>query len=241
MPIAAKPLEVSGCTVPTFENLSQSRYIDAYTSIFKQKLCTKSFQHMLRLTEFLPSSKTHIFLHPDMICFFSRMRWGGVGWGNKSARVPNVLPRYSDTSYYATAHSLALAQTRLTTLLLVLLHLHRHVTYYVIAGSLALAQTRHAMLLHVPLLLRQCNHSKGTWCLQSRVGQRGTMSVHTGVVDTWWKLMKDSIPNNLVSTSGTKAKKKIIENLSFCPLFSMAMGKPRDLLKVTAKYLKEIS
>jgi len=109
---------------------------------------------MFKLTEFVPSSKTGIFLHPDMI-FFAHMGWGEVGWGNKSARVPNVLPRYSDTSYYATAHSLALAQTRLTTLLLVLLCLHRHVTDYVIARFLALAQTRHTMLLHVPLLLRR--------------------------------------------------------------------------------------
>ena len=161
--------------------------------------------------------------------FFAHMGWGEVGWGNKSARVPNVLPRYSDTSYYATAHSLALAQTRLTTLLLVLLCLHRHVTDYVIARFLALAQTRHTMLLHVPLLLRRWNHSKGTWCLQSRVGQKGTVSVHTGGIDTWWKLMKDSIPNNLVNTSGTKVNKKIMENLSLCPLLSMAMGKPTRL------------
>ena len=30
------------------------------------------------------------------------------------------------------------------------------------------------------LLLRQCNHSKGVWCVKIRVGSRGTVSVHTG-------------------------------------------------------------
>ena len=68
--------------------------------------------------------------------------------------------------------------------------------------------------------------------VNKRVGCRGTVSVHTGGIDNWWKLMKDSVPNNVPTTKGIKVSEK---NLSLYSIFPMAMGNPTWLAENNSK------
>ena len=65
-----------------------------------------------------------------------------------------------------------------------------------------------------------CNHSEGVWCVKKRVGCRGTVSVHTGGIDNWWKLMKDSVPNSVPTTKGSM---KVNKKKSFA-IFDLSNG-----------------
>ena len=49
------------------------------------------------------------------------------------------------------------------------------------------------------LLLQQCNHSKGIFCIKKKLKQRGWVKVHTGNIDCFWKGAKKSIPGSLSS------------------------------------------
>ena len=94
---------------------------------------------MFKLTEFVPSSKTGIFLHPDMIFLHT---WGGVRWGG-AIKVHAYL-----TSCHAT-------QTRHTMLLHILLHWHKHVLLRYCSFSCACTDTSQTTLLHVFLHLHK--------------------------------------------------------------------------------------
>ena len=60
------------------------------------------------------------------------------------------------------------------------------------------------------LLLRQCNHSKGLFSLRTQVGRRGKTLVHTGGVDSFWKIAKKSLPDSLASREGGHVRNKTL-------------------------------
>ena len=85
----------------------------------------------------------------------------------------------------------------------------------------------------------QCNHSKGVWCVEKRVGSRGLVSVHTGGIDNWWKLAKALVPNAIPTTRGSmKVNWKIFR---YIQSFQWRWEQQKDLLNCTAKYIKQLS
>ncbi|CAE7197797.1 unnamed protein product [Symbiodinium sp. CCMP2592] len=47
------------------------------------------------------------------------------------------------------------------------------------------------------VLLRQCNHSGGVFCVKKQVPGRSLIPIHTGSVDSFWNILKKGIPSTL--------------------------------------------
>ena len=47
------------------------------------------------------------------------------------------------------------------------------------------------------LLHGACNHSKGIFSVNKRVGQRGVARTHTGGIDSFWSRMRDAFPSSI--------------------------------------------
>ena len=77
-------------------------------------------------------------------------------------------------------------------------------------------------------------------CVKKKVGCRNSVWAHTGGIDNWWKLCKDSVPNNIPSTKGSfdMSDRKIFR---YVRSFQWRWENPRELLKTTAAYIKQLS
>ena len=61
------------------------------------------------------------------------------------------------------------------------------------------------------------------------------VSCHTGGIDSWWKMMKEAVPNSLVTTKGAKINKKIWQ---YIRSFQWRWENQIDLLSATGKALQ---
>ena len=108
--------------------------------------------------------------------------WVGVGWDNNVIALAFSCTSTSTSCYAAVFTHLLIYSDGLRTLL--------------IADG---ARCYPGLAKKKTLLLQQCNHSKGIFCIKKKLKQRGWVKVHTGNIDCFWKGAKKSIPGSLSS------------------------------------------
>ena len=193
---------------------------------------------------FLPSSKTH------------RFWWGGVGW--------DVNVHWHFHKYVMLRHCPFFCNFHTYVMLRwggvgwdVNVHWHFHKYVMLRHGPFFCNFHTYVMLRWGGVgwggMLTFIGTSTSTWCyatarssatsthtcVKKKVGCRNSVWAHTGGIDNWWKLCKDSVPNNIPSTKGSmKVDRKIFR---YVRSFQWRWENPRELLKTTAAYIKQLS
>ena len=57
-----------------------------------------------------------------------------------------------------------------------------------------------------------CNHSKGIFCIKKRIKNK-TLLIHTGGVDSMWKLSKSAIPSSLATRVNGHVNPKLMRSI----------------------------
>ena len=57
-----------------------------------------------------------------------------------------------------------------------------------------------------------CNHSKGSFCIKKRIKNK-TVLIHTGGVDSMWKLSKSAIPSSLATRVNGHVNPKLMRSI----------------------------